>query len=493
MVPRYIDELKEINLAYQIYLGRVYPLHNMAHEIGALHNYILAGIFKLFGPSIYWPRLYVALTSAATVVLLYYLGWKMDHRWTGVIAAGLLLTNGMHILVTHMAWANCTTPFFFALALFAIVKAEELRNGYWLIGAGFLWALALQTHSSVIIYVLITFFYVLKPAFRRKTGIPLKYYWGGLFTFSAGYSNMIIYNLLTRGESIRWIFTKDYTLENKPGLYSYCHNLNQMFCELIRSISSTYSAYNNIRDYLGQPHFLLAVIFLSAGIYWAIKEKKTLPVLFLAGGFIVIPWINRRFGFYIVTRYIMPLIICSLLLMALGLSRTLRKIASRFERPRLFRISAAGLFLIVVGMQIWPFYGYCSRLARTDMSNYLSLKLVEKVGEFNPGKETKILIDAGVAIENDPLPVLFAIRRYDFAVINKDQDSSVKKLAAEIRGVKTRLALIGILSPKSYRQLKQTALRMEKVDIFSCRGLLNKQPPLMTHRVYLVKIVVNRS
>jgi glycosyltransferase involved in cell wall biosynthesis len=81
-IPRYIDELKEVNLAYSIYTGKLLPLTNMAHDIGSMHNYILAGIFKLFGASIYWPRLYVAVTAALTVVLVYRVGEKLFDRWT---------------------------------------------------------------------------------------------------------------------------------------------------------------------------------------------------------------------------------------------------------------------------------------------------------------------------------------------------------------------------------------------------------------------------
>ncbi|MDD3022823.1 MAG: glycosyltransferase, partial [Syntrophomonadaceae bacterium] len=90
-VPRYIDELKEVKLAYAIYAGQAWPLHNAAHDIGALHNYILAAIFKIFGPSIYWPRLYVAITGALTVALVYQLGVLLFDRWTGILAAGFLL------------------------------------------------------------------------------------------------------------------------------------------------------------------------------------------------------------------------------------------------------------------------------------------------------------------------------------------------------------------------------------------------------------------
>ncbi|NLU50313.1 MAG: glycosyltransferase [Syntrophomonadaceae bacterium] len=260
-IPRYIDELKEVQLAYLICQGKVFPLHNMAHDIGALHNYILAVLFRLLGPSIYWPRLYVAVTSALTVALVYRLGTMLYGRWVGLVAAGLLMTNGMHIVVTHMAWANSTTPFFFTLALMATIAAEQQKSGQRLMVAALLWAATLQTHSSVIIYLLVAVAYVLRPHFRRETGIGLKWYVLAALTFLTGYANMVYYNIVSYGGSIRWIGHKSYALETHPGLTSYIRNLEQMLTELVRSVGSTYTDHPHFWDYVKHPSFIAAVSF----------------------------------------------------------------------------------------------------------------------------------------------------------------------------------------------------------------------------------------
>ncbi|WP_054692345.1 glycosyltransferase family 39 protein [Syntrophomonas palmitatica] len=139
-IPRFIDELKEVRLSYLIFTGQALPLHNAAHDIGAMHNYILAIIFKLLGPGIYWPRLYVACCSALTVIVVYLLGRILFGRTTGLLTSVFLMFNGMNILTSHMAWANCTTPFFFTLAMLSTILAEQKRNGWWLAAAGLLWA-----------------------------------------------------------------------------------------------------------------------------------------------------------------------------------------------------------------------------------------------------------------------------------------------------------------------------------------------------------------
>lgn len=471
LVPRYIDELKEVSLAYQIFLGKVLPLHNMAHEIGAWHNYILAGIFKILGPSIYWPRLYVAFTSAFTVVLLYYLGKLLGNQWTGIIASGLLLTNGMHILVTHMAWSNCTTPFFFSLALLATVKAENLKSGVWLVWAGFLWSITLQTHSSVIIYILVVSCYILTPYFRKKTKIKSKYYFFSMLAFLGGYSNMIYYNLISRGDSIRWIFYKDYTLETSPTLYAFGRNFLAMFTELIRTISSTYPNYKIFWIYLTRPAFLGGLFLITLGIILAIRQRKILPVLILAGGFLIIPWINHRYDFFIVTRYIMPLVLCAVLLIAYGITGILKKFLPYIMNNRWILIFLVGLLITIVGLQAFPFYQYCNRLTLTDMSNFQTLKLLDAVTKLNRNHQMTVLIDQDVHLENNPLGPLLTISRYQYQTVNSCTREPERQWLAVTKKFSRPEAVV-ILSSHTFQQLR-SVLSFQKINHFSCSLILN--------------------
>ncbi|HBE80215.1 MAG TPA: hypothetical protein DDW65_20915 [Firmicutes bacterium] len=399
-IPRYVDELKEVNLARLIYLGKLYPLHNMAREIGAFHNYILAGIFKIFGLSLAWPRLYVAIISALTVVLIYELGRRLYNRSTGLIAAGLLLTNGMHILVTHTAWSNCTTPFFFILGFMTVLTAEQNRNGKGLIIAGFVWALALQTHSSVIIYLVVIIGYVLRM-YRSgdsdsdsdsDSKIETKYYIYAGLAFITGYANMIYYNTLSRGGSIAWIFSKDYTLETNPGWNSFLKNLHSMFFEVIRSLSAVYASRGPLLgEYLAQPLFAACIFILGLGIVRAVKKRQWLLLWLIGAGFMVIPWINRRYGFFMVTRYIMPVIICSILLLADGLYALYELISAKLGRPRLAVIVGVSLFLGFTGFQLGQFYYYCAKLSDTDMSNRLAIRIVRIIAKWDPVSNTKVI------------------------------------------------------------------------------------------------------
>ena len=415
-VPRYVDELKEVNLAYSIYLGKIYPLHNAAHDIGSMHNYLLAGIFKLLGPSIYWPRLYVAVTAALTVVLLYFLGKKLFDRWTGLLAASFLLTNGMHILITHKAWANCTTPFFFMLAILAIVNAEQKKSGKWLVLAGLLWAATLQTHSSVIIYLLVVLVYVLSRRFRRCSGIKARWYWGAILAFLAGYSNMIYYNIISAGGSIKWLLHKQYALESQPGIHAYVNNLWLMVVELLRSVSSTFGIEKYTLYYLLHPAFLLSFILIVTGGYWAVKKGRVLPVWMILGGLAIMPWINHRYEFFLATRYIMPLVLCAILLMAYSIIHIIKLLVPRIKQPKYFTVPAVILLMVLICCQLLIFYHYCNRVNSTNLSNRTALKVMSVIQkDYRNG--SLVLIDNNLQLENQPLPDLLLISRINYAII----------------------------------------------------------------------------
>ncbi|MEN6349095.1 MAG: glycosyltransferase [Syntrophomonas sp.] len=488
-IPRYIDELREVALGYSIYLGEALPLHNAAQDIGAMHNYILAAIFAIFGPNIYLPRLYVAVTGALTVVLLYRLGFLLFDRWTGLVAAGLLLSSGMHIMVTHMAWANCTTPFFFTLALLATEVARHKKSGGWLLAASLLWAATLQTHSSAVIYVSVAAVYILSPFFRSRASIKAGWYYGGILLFLAGYFNMIYFNIVSRGGSIRWLSNKGYAMEQQPGVQSFFLNLEQMLIELVRSIASIYAEHTHLLSYLLNPLFLLALLLLLLGSWAAIKKQQSLPVWMLLGGMMVIPWINHRYTFYLATRYIMPLIICALLLLAVGVVFLIREGKQHVQNGRIIVVPATAILLLFIVYQLFPFYSYCARSNSTNLSNQVALQVMSVVNHYERGK-TLVLIDRDLPMDNYPLPHLLALSRMQYLIVKgnnpgEDKNLTAKKWSSIIEkyGDKKILAVMG---QKTYQKTKIELLSSKEYS-FKSRVMFPKR--LSKPRViYVVEI-----
>lgn len=457
MVPRYIDELKEVHLGYLIYLGQVTPLHNVAHDIGALHNYVLALLFRLLGPSIYWPRLYVAVTSAITVWLVFLLGRRLYGLGVGLLAAGFLLTNGMHVMVSHMAWANSTTPFFFCLALLATVTAEQKGSGPWLAASAFLWALTLQTHSSVIVYCLVFLVYVTGPRFRRETGISLQWYLSALAAFVAGYWNMLYFNLVSGGGSILFITHKTYALETHPGLASYISNAGNMLMEVLRTLGSTYTTYNHPVHYLHHPLFLAAGGLLLVGIYFVGREKgSTLPLWMSIAAFSVFPWINHRYAFFLSTRYIMPVIICAILLMSLAVVRlgSFLQAKTRAREAVLAATSAVALTLIM--WQIVPFYQYCQRVAPTNQSNRLALTILTDLNRVSSDQNATIILDKRLPLENSPLSYLLSLERRRYLLLGNggrfDKEAEVRLWVETLQDLSGQ-KVIACLSSQTFQEI----------------------------------------
>lgn len=406
LVPRFVDELNEVKLGYLISIGKALPLHNVAWDIGAMHNYILSLLFTILGPGIYWPRLYSAVVSALSVVVIYVIGRRLFSRRVGLLAAGLLAANGMNILVSHMAWSNSTTTFFFALALLATINAEQKKSGPWLAAAGLAWALVLQTHASVIIYVVCVGCYVLRLSFRKTTRIDFRWYAAAAGAFCVGYLNMIWFNLSTAGGSFRYIARKTYALEDAPGIASFADNIAKMAVELIRAVSACYRECGSLAEYMGNPLFLLGIVLLAIGIREAFRMGVRLPVWMIISAFAVLPWINQRYVFYLSTRYIMPVVFCAVLLCALALDRIGGWLTAGFLRQKREAVPAVLGALVLMALQIVPFYQYCARLTDTNQSNKIAMDIMRTAIGQPASAHNMILLDPLLPLENKPLAVL---------------------------------------------------------------------------------------
>jgi hypothetical protein len=134
-------------------------------SVGALHDLLFAGAFALFGPSPYLPRLITAIQAALTVPLIYLLTRELCRplgrrrieeafvmpRLAGLVAAGLLATSAAHVVITsHVARADSFTPLLALGLLLAMERALNGSNGRWLLLAGVLFGMALQTSPLVL-------------------------------------------------------------------------------------------------------------------------------------------------------------------------------------------------------------------------------------------------------------------------------------------------------------------------------------------------------
>ncbi|WP_100407870.1 ArnT family glycosyltransferase [Bacillus solitudinis] len=382
-VPRFIDEWREVELSARIARGEVWPLHNTSHDIGAFHNYILAGLFKLFGYSVYLPRLYVVLLSAATVVVTYWIARHWFGRLPAIIVASLLATNSMHIFVTHMAWSNVTTPFFVALAVLITLKTiGQKRQSLWAL-AGLTWAITLQTHPSVIAVLLGVIFYLIIHsgwrAFYRESG-----YRTAIIVFIAGYSNMIIHNIIKPFDSFLWVKRKDYALNEEFSIGGYFENIFEMITELIRSLSSTFPDGEGGLNVISLLIMLLFIIGLIDGFRRLIRFRHgALLLAIVIASLLVIPVLNDQYEFYLWTRYIAYLLPLCLVAIAVAFGAWIQPWIGN-DKHKQWNIKRGMILLVawalILTLPLYHLYSYAEsyiQSGRDNSAEFLAIQTLE--------------------------------------------------------------------------------------------------------------------
>jgi glycosyltransferase involved in cell wall biosynthesis/putative flippase GtrA len=385
-VPHFIDEWGEVRLASQIARGEIFPLHNTAHDIGAFYNYLLAFMFTLFGAHLFIPRLLVTVFSASTVVLTYLLARVWLARKPAVFAALLLATNSMHILVTHMAWSNDITPFFVVLALLLTIKTlDSKRYGLWAL-CGWVWAIALQTHSSVLAPLLGVLIYWSKQiGFRRLIRDTRIGY--GAAAFLAGYSNMIMHNIINPLDSILWIRHKDYALNAKLTIGVYVTNIKNMLVELARALSSSFPNGTGIMHTGSLIVTVLMAVGFAIGL-GTLHRSRHGEVLFyiIAASTTVIPLFNNRYVYFISTRYIAFLFPICYVIIILGYEN--------WKYPKLNYFVSLPWACLVLILPLYHFYSYAAHYIESGEDNSAEYQAVTQLVKLNVEHDS-VYVDMG--------------------------------------------------------------------------------------------------
>ncbi|MCC7372589.1 MAG: hypothetical protein IT306_29515 [Chloroflexi bacterium] len=239
-IPQFTDEVFDAQVAYSIWEGKR-PLTGVNAYTGALFYYLLAGVFWLFGPSIYMPRLFVLVLGVVAVVVTGLLGADLGRRaalraarpesartagWIGaLVGGGLLGTNGVHVLTnSHLSWPHCTLLLYLTLAFWLLERAVSSAaptlatavssptapshpspptpdtrhptpaSGWALVGAGFCFGLAQQQHPTMLLLWPVFIGYVLVRGWRY---FLTRWAYLALVGFVVGVSPLIVYNLTT--------------------------------------------------------------------------------------------------------------------------------------------------------------------------------------------------------------------------------------------------------------------------------------------------------
>jgi 4-amino-4-deoxy-L-arabinose transferase-like glycosyltransferase len=300
-IPRLTDELQEILWALSIARGEILPLTAVDSYYGPLWSYLLAGVFRIFGISDWAPRLVATILAAVSVGLTYLIGREFTSRWAALVGAALLLTSGGHVIITsHTARSNSTTPLLLLLVAWALLRAIQRNDGRYLVAVGFLFALAMQSHVSVIAFApgLALALLIGRPRLLISPWVL-----GALAGAALGYSNMIIWNLQNGFYSLLHAqhLQEGYTEGRRTDLSVYLTNMRALLQSLSRLLSGTI-------DIDSSPSRFLYLLAAGLGLSILAWRRMWLPVLFCASAILVLPYFNPRYGPILSGRYIVPLL-----------------------------------------------------------------------------------------------------------------------------------------------------------------------------------------
>ena len=379
VVPPYTDETEEALRAWAIVQGELRPLVNVDSYIGALWSYVVAAGFAVFGRNAELPRLASLVAGALTVGVTFLVGRRLFGRTAGLVAAVLLAGNAAHVLVSsHVAWSNCVTPLFTTTAIWLLLRALEAPGQPLRLGlAGFAWGLALQTHPSVIAFLVGAAIYAL----WRDPRLPLRPgAWLGAALLALGYGNVLLYNLgsgfdtLTQAQRVGSEYAGGAGLDS----WGYVASVLGILMLIVQTTAGVVEPRMTAAEYLVDPRVLAALAGLVAALAWSVRRREPLLLCLAVPVVVLIPALNQRWSPILASRYIMPLVPLALVMIA-GLIVALAR--RRGAGPRVAwgaSLGVAGLVALVQLGGLWLYYRTEIAAGRSNDGPWRMIRLVEE-------------------------------------------------------------------------------------------------------------------
>jgi 4-amino-4-deoxy-L-arabinose transferase-like glycosyltransferase len=456
LVPRFTDETLEVLHSLAIVRDGARPLTNYDSYYGALYNYVVALALLLSGESPLAPRVVLLLAGVATVIATYLLGVELGRhvlplspqssghptgpRLVGLLAAGLLATNGPHVVVnSHVAWSNCLTPLLTTLAFWLLLrsaltprpphhayhgapdphgptvgegetrrvtplprKGEGLgggghNRGGLLVLAGLLLGLALQTHPLVVALMPGIALAVLLRDWRIvKTPWP----WLAALAFLLGYANVIVYNAEQGFESLRSAqrIQAEYA-QDQQAASGYLPIAGSMLLLLARILGGAADQRDTVAAYLADPGVLAVTGLSVAGLLLLAARREPLPLLACLSFLLILPAANPKFQTLLTSRYLMPIV--PLLFACSALTLVWLAELARGHWPVARRAPLLGALvvgLVLVALPTISLDRYYRRAFERSDTNERILRLVAEVeAARRPGEV--VLVDDGIGSE----------------------------------------------------------------------------------------------
>ncbi|MFN8473925.1 MAG: glycosyltransferase family 39 protein [Anaerolineae bacterium] len=387
LVPRLTDETVEADWAMQVVRGENYPLTLFHAHIGAVHTYLLAFLFRVFGLHAALPRAVSTIFGALLAGLTAWLAWQFAIREprlgaggrarppaaAALLAGGLVATSfPLAASNSHIGWANCLTPFFATLALGLTWLGVVDERPWWLVLSGFVWAIALQTHPTALgVLPGVALWFVIHPTGRRW--LRTRWPWLTAAAFAVGYGNMIWYNVATRGGSLAAALDAGNANRVPPTLIEHVVTVGSVFVQLGRMVAGAYAIQPDGEfPTLITPATIVCIALALLALIWAARSIQTaiLPLAVVSGA-LTLPLITDNFEGFYDARYIdfmLPLVYLALALAAVSVWEAWRgrtKAAVWTLGDTVFTLAAAVLVALPL-LSLARFYGDSERYGLTN-------------------------------------------------------------------------------------------------------------------------------
>jgi 4-amino-4-deoxy-L-arabinose transferase-like glycosyltransferase len=399
-IPSLTDEANEVVRGLEIAQGRALPATNVATYLGALFNYLLAGLFLVFGPSAYLPRLVVMVTGVLTVVATYVLARELatsalatsdpsargHTRLVGLIAAALLAANGGHTLVnSHVAWSHSTTPLFATFGLLLFHRAVARGDLRVLFGAVFLLAVMLQSHSTEIALLpgLALYAVLMRPAWIRDLRVWLV----SPLILIAVNANLLIYNLATAGDSLNRarIASEAYARGAAGGWELYLESLGKLGLALLRLTAGAIDVRSAPAAYLADPLVWLSAGLVLVGTALCLRRGDPFVPCVALPFALLFAYVNSKYQIVPNARFLMPLLPLGFAMIGIALVAPLTASSGRVRIGSAVLIVVASLALL--GGALWSLRLRTEQLAPSAIATRSVADVVAAIEANREGDE----------------------------------------------------------------------------------------------------------
>ncbi len=364
-VPALGDETDQLLVALARSQAGAWPAPGSAlSSVGAVHELLFATAFAIVGPSPYLPRLVTAIQAALTVPLVYILTRELCRplgrrrieeafvmpRLAGLVAAGLLATSAAHVVVTsHVARAESFTPLLVIGLLFAVERALNGSNGRWLLLAGALFGLALQT-SPLVLAILPGL--VLAVWWRGRPLLLSR--WSALATvgFAGAYAGALTTTVqegtIPGAATVGSWLAADAAQGPTGAMYldSVGVALVAVWRMLAGQLTSRLPADNVLSDPLAWPFVALAVV----GVLVLVLRGRPLLPLAALSCLVILPYVSAEPNPLLNGRYLMPVAVVGIVAIGVAVGALAPIVTGRGSLPRLaLGVVLGGLVLAPLG------------------------------------------------------------------------------------------------------------------------------------------------